>query len=73
MDWTWGGEKKHWVSEDASSKMEKTVIGKNSEGRPIILFWSCSSSDTLRDINGDVRRQLDIQEWRSRERTELDT
>lgn len=53
------------MSGDALPKMEKTGIGKNSGGRPIILSWSCHISDMLRDVSGDVRRQLDTQVWRS--------
>ena len=68
----WGGEKKHWVTGDVLSKMEKIVIEQNSRGRLTILFWSSYSSDVLRDTSGDVRRQLDIQVWRSKERTESD-
>lgn len=57
---------------DVLSKMEKIVIEQNSRGRLTILFWSSYSSDVLRDTSGDVRRQLDIQVWRSKERTESD-
>lgn len=70
-----GGEKKQlgeWGLPTSLSKMEKIVIEKNSGGRLPILFWSCYSSDVLRDTSGDVRRQLDIQVWRSKERTESD-
>lgn len=64
-----GGEKKHWVSGDVLSKMEKIVIEKKLWREINNLFWSCYSSDVLRDTSGDVRRQLDIQVWRSKERT----
>jgi len=60
------------VTGDVLSKMEKIVIEQNSRGRLTILFWSSYSSDVLRDTSGDVRRQLDIQVWRSKERTESD-
>lgn len=63
-----GGEKKHWVSGDVLSKMEKIVIEKKLWREINNLFWSCYSSDVLRDTSRDVRRQLDIQVWRSKER-----